>query len=421
MRNSPLESNRDAAHAMRHELRAADDQKIRRITAMLDDVSDNAGKQAILDPLRNRLGSLKPVRPLRFVRLLFMPVEPLIVAPNAWRPGDATVPRSVLASLAAVVRTGFGAEALAIDEMVAAHKTDATQVTTSAGEALWPRAAAILAASAVPADWENTGLRPAFYLSLATAIAAVLRRASRLRCLSRDEALGILTADRRIIEDILRNIADESAEGWAMIVELILLQAPHAAAVLWQCVSSVQAVAEKATLQRAMARGTEQALTRIESQTGIMDEIARAPVAAVGDHVRRLATLLHWMEHDAGAAAHRPRLKAIRERLDQACRERFAGGLADGLVQPLAAATRALDGVGQTQLETCARDLRSLETVARKVGGAGGYDHLLLQASDTVRAAAQAGTLTPVRQFRLIEILSGSEAAAALYRKATAG
>ena len=76
-------------------------------------------------------------------------------------------------------------------------------------------------------------------------------------------------------------------------------------------------------------------------------------------------------------------------------------------------------GTVQSQMETCARDLRRFEVEIRKAGGSGGYQTLLLRASDAVMAAAKAGNLTPVRKYRLIEILSGSEAATALYRKET--
>jgi hypothetical protein len=51
------------------------------------------------------------------------------------------------------------------------------------------------------------------------------------------------------------------------------------------------------------------------------------------------------------------------------------------------------------------------------VGGAANYDRLLLEASAAVMEAAAAGTLTPVRKLRLIEILAGPEAAAALYEQ----
>jgi hypothetical protein len=387
---------------------------------MLDEVADPTGKQAILDPLRDRLGSLKPLRPLRFARLLFAPFEPLIVPPSTWRPDDVAIPRTALTPLAALVRAGFGTQAAAIEAVIAGHKTDATEVITVAGAALWARAAEILVVSPAPADWESSGLRATFYPPLAGAVVTVLRRASLLRELARDEAIGALTVDHGTITDITRSMANEPPEGCAMVVALVVLQAPSAVRVLRQCVSSVQNTAEKAMLQQALARGMEQGLGRLESQPGVMDEIARAPLAVVGDEVRRLATFLHEMNEDIGSVAHRPRLKAMRERLDEVCRERFADGLDEGLVQPLAAASGALDAAGQTRLEARARDLRSLETVARKIGGAGSYDQLLLQAAETVLVAARAGTLTLVRTLRLVEILAGSGAAAAMYREAHA-
>ena len=65
--------------AIRHEVADAGDEKILRIVALLDRSSAPAGAQAILDPLRPRLAALRPSRPLRFERLLFMPFGSLVV------------------------------------------------------------------------------------------------------------------------------------------------------------------------------------------------------------------------------------------------------------------------------------------------------------------------------------------------------
>ena len=62
MRTAPLPTGQSAMQAMRHELRAADDEKIRRVTAMLDAVSGVAEKQVLLDPLRTRLRTIRPPR-----------------------------------------------------------------------------------------------------------------------------------------------------------------------------------------------------------------------------------------------------------------------------------------------------------------------------------------------------------------------
>jgi hypothetical protein len=77
-----------------------------------------------------------------------------------------------------------------------------------------------------------------------------------------------------------------------------------------------------------------------------------------------------------------------------------------------------VDGKAQTALESSARELRKLETMARHIGNPAGYDALLRTASDAVLTAADAGILTPMRKYRLIELLAGSDAAEALYLKA---
>ena len=419
MQNGSPENDKRAVRALRSDLRAADDEKIRRIIAMLDDVSDAPGKQALLDPIRARLGSLKPARPLRFTRLLFIPLDPLAVPATAWRPGGAAIPRTTLQAFAGVVRAGLGQHALSIDGIISGHSTNDLQVITVAGEALWPRAAEVLAASSIPADWSETGLRPALYLPLARTIAAVLRRGPRLRCLLRDGEVAALEADERLIADILLNITDEPSEGCAIIAQLILLQSPHAAPLLRQFISSRPNASHRAFLQEAMAQATERALTQMESPTGSVEEICRAPLADVADHVRKISTLLRELAIDTSTPDQRRRLKGLRDKLDQVCRTKFADGLSTGLTRPLSAGPGNVDREGQTEMEICARHLRAMETAMRKVAGSGHYDDLLLQASETVEAAAQAGILTPVRKLRLIEILSGPDVAASVYREAS--
>ncbi len=418
MRTASLDSGQSAVRALRHELRAADDQKIMRITAMLDAVSGTVEKQAILEPLRPRLRTIKPPRPLRFVRLLFTPLDLLIRPANKWQPGEATVPRTVLMPISRVVQAGLGPEASLIDASLAGHTADAVQLITEIGGTIWPRAAEILVASSCPADWSETGLPPALYPALVQAVAAVLRRASRLRSLLRDSEVAVLEANERTISEIVQDITREPAAGQEMIAQLVLLQSPRAAPLLRQLMTTGQAKKETAILHQAMARGTEQALIQIESDAGSVEDIRSGPLAGVGEQVRRVTALLDDLGRDSGVAAHRPRLQAIRQKLDQACRARFAEALTEGLVQPLASACGPLDGAHQLELETCIRDLRTLETAVRPIGGSATYDALLVQASESVRIAAQAGTLTPVRKFRLIELLSGPEAAMAMYKSA---
>nr|WP_294531185.1 hypothetical protein [uncultured Rhodopila sp.] len=410
-----------AVHALRKDLSLADDQKIKRVIAMLDDVADPKMNQTLLDPLRVRLASLNLVRPLRFTRLLFLPLDPVIVAPRDWKPEEPAVPRTALAPLARTVRAGLGAEAVFIDKTIAGRKTDAMQAITLAGEALWPRAAEVLAAASPSDDWAEAGLSIKVFQPLSRAVAAVLRRGPQLRWLLRDEEVGVFESAEQAVADILKDIGKEPPEGCALIARLILLQSPHAAPLLRRFVASGGDQAAKAMVRRAIDQGTEQMLSDMESDTALSEELSRGPLANVGAMVRRITTFLHEIEEDSGAGIDRPRLHAIRRKLDHACRERFSDGLNTGLLSPLAAGSAPVDGTGQVLMESCGRELRELESEARKIGGAANYDRLLQEASAAVKEAAAAGTLTPVRKLRLIEILSGPEAAAALYEQEIAG
>ena len=174
-------------------------------------------------------------------------------------------------------------------------------------------------------------------------------------------------------------------------------------------------------MRAAMDSAVGAVVTHMERDTGFVHEIGHGALGETGVEVRRVLTLLREIEADKSFANHWPRLKAIRQKLDEVCGTRFARGVREGLVAPLASASVPVDGPAQTALEASARELRKLETMARKVGDPAGYDALLRTATDAVLAAADAGTLTPMRKYRLIEILAGSEAAEALYFKACGG
>jgi hypothetical protein len=403
--------------ALRHELGAADDEKIKRVAEILDQVADPRVNQAILDPLRARLASLNLVRPLRFSRLLFLPLDPLIVAASHWRLDEPAVPRTALAPMARLVRAGLGSEMVFIDRTIAGRKTDATQAIALAGEALWPRAAEILAAAPAPADWTEAGLSLKVYDLLAQAISAVLRRGPSLYELRRDHDIGVLETNEPAVNAVLQGISAESELGCAMIARLILLQSPQAAPLLRRFVTSGQDKAGGRMVRDAIDRGMEEMLAAMESGSGFTEDIQNVALANAGTQVRRIVSFLREIEEGPGFAADRPRLHAIRKKLDEACRERFSEGLNIGLLAPLAEAPGPIDGANQTKMESTSRDLRALETEARKVGGAVNYDRLLKEATDAVMEAAAAGTLTPVRKLRLIEILTGPEKAADLYQQ----
>jgi len=296
MRNDPDDQAKRSVRALRDELRDADDGKIRRVLAIVDEAADPTFNQKLLGSLRPRLAMLRPARPTRFARLLLMPLDSLIVPAPAWRPGEPVLPRTILASVIETVRAGLGGDTGVIDKIIAGCGRDEALALTRAGEALWPRAAEILAAAPLPAGWPETGLRPEIWPHLAQSIAAVLRRASQLRRLARDQELGAVELDEDQVNVILRHTAGEPPEACAMIVHLILVRAPHAAQLLRRIVSSNRSPAEKIVLRQAIDRAMERMLSGMEVPAAFTHDIGVAGLAGATAQLRQMTTLLREIE-----------------------------------------------------------------------------------------------------------------------------
>ena len=435
---------RSGMGALRADLLDADDAKIRQIVALLEASAEPGVRQAVLEPLRRRLSSLKPPRLLRFTRLLFMPLDGLIVPPAEWKPGQATIPRSALEAISRTVQAGMGDEARAIEVMIDGHHTDEAEIVSRAGVAAWGRAGEILRGLPAPLGWADTGLPEPLYAPLARAIATVLRSASALRELERDVEIGVLQPDEQAIRDIVASLSGEpapgggvisnapgggvmsnapggtmvmNAPGGTMVFKLLLRRLPHVVPRLRQLIILSGTTPERAMLQTAMDQGTEALLADMEDRSELTEGLREGVFSAVGTEVQRIATLLRDIDQDPVAARHRARLGGIRKKLDEVCRERFVEGVTNGLVGPLAGATAALDSAGQKQMESFARDLRTIETAGRKLGNSAAYDALLEKASEAVQAAVRQGSIGTMGAVRLVEILAGPEKAEAIYRK----
>jgi hypothetical protein len=404
--------HRQVLRTLHNDMLTADDDKIRQIVGLLDDSPDHHALHAVLDPLRPRLAALRPARPLRFTRLLFTPFADLLVPARAWKPGLASIPRSVLKSMSNTVRVAMGQDAEPIESLIEGYDTTELDIVTRGGALLWHRAGNILTLVPPPVGWSDTGLPDSAYAPLARAIATVLRRAVPLRFLRREAELGVLQPDEQMIDEIVSGLAGEPVEGRVLVFKLIIEQFPRPAVLLERLTNLGDTPAERALLQSAMNTGVEDLLADIETTSDLVGTLEDVTV-----QVQRLNTFLQELGSDADAPRHRARIRAIREKMDTLCRSRFIAGMQEGFVAPLATASAPVDAAGQREMESCARDLRSVEMVGRKLGSSATYDALLVQASTRVSDAAESGILSPMRAVRLVEILAGPEAAEKLYNR----
>jgi hypothetical protein len=389
----------------------AADAEVSRAVAVVDQLPERGPADKLIEPLRPRLALLRPPRPLRFTRLLFLPLDPLIVPPTRWQPDLPSIPRTALTPLAATVRAGLGDEAAAIDAMIQGASSHQTEAIMRAGDRLWPRAAALLSAAPPPVGWAETGLNTAIYAMLARRVGAVLTHAPVLRELVGEVDAGIASPRLRPVQDMLTDVGARYPDALIMLVTLLLARLPQLAASLAKLAPELGPQAE-GTLRKARQEATEALLAGFEAGGGAESAATANHLADTAQEVRRTVTLLRQLEERSEIPQIRARVEAIRQRLDAGCRQRFSHALANDFLPALRQSQAGNGATAAKALEAMARNLRELECEARLIGGGEIYDAQLREAAAAVRTAE--ATSSRAAQARLMEILVGPEAALAI-------
>jgi hypothetical protein len=388
--------------AVSRDVAGADDARVMRIVATVDAMSARGSADELIVPLRRRLAALRPPRPLRFVRLMFHPLDPLIVPAARWRADVQAIPRTALAPLAGCVRGAMPEAANAVEAAINGQSTAAADLIAAQGRLLWPDAGRVLMSAAPPASWQETGLGEAMFAPLARRTGALLTQMAAFDRFCAETVQGLLPPRADALHAILRGIAAADDSALPMMVKLLLTRLPEAAALLMAGPPGPQGAALKATADETVDRLLEQ----LARKDGAAAQVAAASLEEAGATVRRIAVLLRQLEDGSVKPNRRAHLKMVRQALDAGCRTRFAGGLRDEVLAPLA------DGSPDMRvIEAAARDLRALETEARAAGGGAAYDLMLRQAADAVKALPAEAEPDRTDRIRLVEILAGAEAA----------
>lgn len=402
---------RSALSEVQRSLAAAEDEKLRRVIALLDSMEDRGAADHMLDAVRSRLYRLRLPRPLRFTRLLFRPLDLLIVPAAKWRPGDPAIPRTALVPIGNTVRAGLGAEALKIDGQLASCMANDTALIDCVGDRLWPAAADILAACPAPVGWEETGMPPSVYPPLATAIAAVLQRLPALRELAARRRDGVLAPNPDMLEAVCQGFETLPTHVQVMVMTLVMIEIPDIGT---QVDPSPNQNGRPNLLRVAADQARDRLLAHLTTPGAIEGAVATSHLADAADEVRSAARLLGEMRLRYQAKEQRAAVQALYDRLDACCQEQFAAGLEVEFLAPLRGMLATGTVSSQPQLEAAARHLRNLEIEARRLGDGTSYDRLLRLASETVAVGGRT-VLDTIQRVRLIELLAGSDAAMALW------
>ena len=381
-----------------NDLRDASDSTILRVTHAIDTLAERGEADRLLDRLRPRLTTLRPPRPRLLARVLFAPLDPVIIAPGEWRQGNASIPRSVIAPVTALVRARLPDLAAIEASLAAGSELDGR---------LWRDAAAILADGPLPMEWSL----PAFQATIGI----------------KPQALPPLLAVIRLVFAHAEVLRQEQEPAWE-IVRPFLLEAARSGPLSWSIVLALlfeKTTGPAALVERVLTLARETGFARqleasLQSVIGtVVDRLDRAaPDQALSDEAlheqaERASRLAGFSALRGDMQAFARRLTQRRQQMAVQCSAQLASGLSGASLAcvPPGPLDPEAEQEAAERLETRLRSLRRLDLAARPLGDAQGRDQLLAEAAAFYTGNAAPAWLTQADRLRLCEILVGAEAA----------
>ena len=399
----------DPVRQVARSLAGARDGQIAEVVSLVDAMQARGQADALIAPLRGRLRALRPARRPRFGRLLFAPLDPVIVPAADWRAETATVPRTALAPIEAIVRRQLGTEAAVIETALC---EDGARI----GERLWAAAAAALrdGGDVPPPMWSEAGLAAAAFPPLRRAIASVLAVAERIDAWTEqrmDDLPSRPPPEATELRAMLATALTNGAEACALVGAVLLARMPRACGDVLDAIAAI-GEGNSASARRCAELALDATLGRIETATTV--EIGSVPLGDAAREIQGAALLMEGIGRGAGPR-RRECLDTARQAVSRACRSRFETALAENFIAPLTTLSGGSGSIAPAELEAVARDLRRFETAARKLGGSAAYDEALRRAADLTGGLAADAPLTRADRIRLAEILAGPERALRLF------
>jgi hypothetical protein len=406
MQDIPAKGVHAELRGVRREMLSARDEQLVRVVALVDAMPQRGEADALVAPFRERLAVLRPVRPVNFQRLLFTPLDPVIMPVSSWRRGAQGVPRHTIAPLSAVVRSAMLPRAKAIEQDLAQLAGSVVRNRSAAiaciGRMVWPEAARILDAAAMPAEWRaDTGLGEEDFAFLARLVSTLLAMAADRQDLI-DETRRDGIAEPNRIANLIATSLRMHPDAAVLATALLLVGTPRPDLII-QAADLHAAGAGANTLavtEQAIDCALEQTLRYAAGAADLSGRISR---------LRDSAVLLQAIEaRPSSTGPRRAMIKNVRQTVDTACRDNFSTTINSHLLAPLKECQGAASDVQVATLEQTARDLRDLEAVGRQVGQASTYKDLLQSTLKTVQTSQ---VLSLADRVRLTELLADTETA----------
>ena len=382
---------------VQRKLRSAADEQLVQVVALVDAMPVRGAADALIAPLRGRLAAIDPIRPVSITRLLFRPLDPVILPGPQWRPGLPAVPRTALAIIGNAVIGQLGTVATSLQASIAGRDGKEQAVANQVGASLWPLGAKALAELPLPARWgADTGLPVSCYPEIRANIAAVLHQAVPLLRWTRDAGAS---DPAPAVSDILQATQAAHPAGFGIVLAILLANGTIAAPALLAAMAMPCVPVDPAVIQ-----------TLDRAQHVLASVLPSAGLAAASSQAAHIAALLDAVEAPGARPGLRAHAQRIREQANEACQSRLLQALDQDFLPKLAATGGEMDDAAVAGLEDDARGLRRLATAGRRFGAAATYDKLLGRTAAGA-CASTSSTLTRMERLRLAELLIGTEAA----------
>lgn len=388
----------------------ARDEQILKVVSLLDGLPQRGAADSLLEPLRPRLSEIRPPRPLTFTRLLFIPLDPIIVnRPADWRLEDGYLPRSALLPLAELVRAGIGPAVGAIEAEIKGRTTDHQRVIDNVGERVWPLASTVLArAEAPPPGWQKaSGLDDALFLPLVGVVSYLLGQARRLRNLTDPRQ----TPPEWPLRNLFRAALEEKPEAVPYLVRLFTGALPQCEVIYAALANLVSPQKRNPLLERQIALLLEEEEARLGRFDGASLESAE-DVCRFTAEIERFAALLDGFGAAGAAvkiAAPDVALSETRKRVHALCVAQFEGFLERQVFGQMALPEGEARFEKLAALEDNARLLRRIDRVGRRIANSpAAYERRLAAAAARVKEEER---LDLISRVRLLEIMTGADEA----------
>jgi len=309
--------------ALGQPLADASPRRLLRVVGVVDALSERGAMDELIAMIRPPLGRLRPARPLRYPRLLFTPLDPVIAPPRHWRAEDATVPTTAIMPIAASLRAADPGLVAKIEAMIAEHTTSHTALVAAAGARLWPEAARHLLDAPPPVGWDDCGLHIAVYAPLVRRVGAILSSAATIHTLAEQDS-GAPGPTEEDLGAVMRRTAEADPDALRAMLIILLNRLPEYADAIVSVAARTGAA--DGIGKRALDDAAELVVSGIERSDAVRSRVEQAASPDAAANARRMARVLRALDQERAPACmtscwrRRPRRCVRPSRTDRSVR-----------------------------------------------------------------------------------------------------